>query len=83
MLLAAHHDAYFHSGTDDTSCVANNLAIAKAMVQSNYRPNYTVRFMFDTGEEFGYTTPTTTGASAPGMRSLTAIPVGRARSVSS
>jgi hypothetical protein len=55
VLLAAHHDAYFHSGTDDTSCVANNLAIAKAMVQSNYRPNYTVRFMFDTGEEFGYT----------------------------
>ena len=54
-LLAAHHDAYFHSGTDDTSCVANDLAIAKAMVASGYKPRHTVRFMFDTGEEFGYT----------------------------
>lgn len=54
-LLAAHHDAYFHSGTDDTSCVADNLAIAKAMVSSGYQPRHTVRFMFDTGEEFGYT----------------------------
>ena len=54
-LFAAHHDAYFHSGTDDTSCVANNLTIAKAMVSSHYRPRYTVRFLFDTGEEFGYT----------------------------
>jgi Peptidase family M28 len=55
VLLAAHHDAYFHSGTDDTSCVADNLAIAKAMVASGYQPKHTVRFMFDTAEEFGYT----------------------------
>ncbi len=55
VLLAAHHDAYFHSGTDDTSCVASNLAIAKAMVASGYQPRHTVRFMFDTAEEFGYT----------------------------
>ena len=35
--------------------MADNLAIAKAMVLSGYRPQHTVRFMFATGEEFGYT----------------------------
>ena len=55
ILFAAHHDIHFHAGTDDTACVANDLAIAKAMVKSGYRPAHTVRFMFDTGEEFGYT----------------------------
>ena len=32
-----------------------NLAIAKAMMMSGYKPQHTVRFMFVTGEEFGYT----------------------------
>ena len=55
VLFDAHHDAHFHSATDDTAGVASNLAIAKAMMMSGYRPQHTVRFMFVTGEEFGYT----------------------------
>ena len=55
VLFDAHHDAHFHSATDDTAGVASNLAIAKAMVMSGYRPRHTMRFMFVTGEEFGYT----------------------------
>lgn len=54
VLFGAHHDAYFHSATDDTDGDVNNLAIAKAMLLSGYRPQHTVRFMFSTGEEFGY-----------------------------
>jgi aminopeptidase YwaD len=54
VLFGAHHDAYFHSATDDTDGVVNNLTIAKAMVTSGYKPQHTVRFMFSTGEEFGY-----------------------------
>jgi hypothetical protein len=54
VLFGAHHDAYFHSATDDTDGDVSNLAIAKAMVMSGYRPQHTVRFMFTTGEEFGY-----------------------------
>lgn len=54
VLLGAHHDAYFHSATDDTDGVVDDLTIAKAMVKSGYKPQHTVRFMFSTGEEFGY-----------------------------
>ncbi len=55
VLFAAHHDVHFHAADDDSACVASNLAIAKAMVMSGYRPQHTVRFMVTTGEEFGYT----------------------------
>ncbi len=54
VLFSAHHDGYFHTATDDTDGVTNNLVIAKAMVKSHYRPQHTVRFMATTGEDFGY-----------------------------
>ncbi len=53
VLFAAHHDGYFHTATDDTDGVVNNLTIAKAMVLSRYRPQHTVRFIATTGEDFG------------------------------
>ena len=53
VLFAAHHDGYFQTATDDTDGVVNNLAIAKAMLMSHYRPQHTVRFMATTGEDFG------------------------------
>lgn len=55
VLFGSHHDIHFRAGTDDTSCVAHELAMAKAMVMSGYRPLHTVRFLITTGEEFGYT----------------------------
>ncbi len=55
VLFGAHHDVHFHAATDDSASVAANLAIAKAMKLSGYHPKHTVRFMFTTGEEFGYT----------------------------
>ena len=51
----AHHDAHFRAGLDDTGAVVATLAAAKAMKMSGYAPNRTVKFVFDTAEEFGYT----------------------------
>ncbi|HQF53065.1 MAG TPA: M20/M25/M40 family metallo-hydrolase [Thermoleophilia bacterium] len=51
----AHHDAHFRAGLDDTGAVVATLAAAKAMKMCGYRPNRTIKFVFDTAEEFGYT----------------------------
>ena len=53
VLFGAHHDGFFHTGTDNTSGCVGNLLTAKAMIASGYRPTHTVRFMWTTGEEYG------------------------------
>ena len=53
VLFGAHHDGFFHSGTDDTAGDVGNLLLAKAMVESGYKPRHTVRFLWTTGEEYG------------------------------
>jgi hypothetical protein len=53
VLIGAHHDGFFHTGTDNTSGCVGNLLMAKAMLMSGYRPEHTVRFMFTTAEEDG------------------------------
>ena len=55
VLLAAHQDAHFRAGADDTGGLVAMLAIAKAMRASGYQPRSTVVFLATTGEEFGYT----------------------------
>jgi len=55
ILIAAHHDAYFRAGLDDTAPVAQLLTIAKAMKTSGVRLRRPVIFLVTTGEEFGYT----------------------------
>jgi Iap family predicted aminopeptidase len=55
VVIAAHHDAYFRAGMDDTSGSAQALTLAKTMKLSGYRPQRTVVFFLTTGEEFGYT----------------------------
>jgi len=55
VLLAAHQDAHFRAGADDTAALVNMLTIAKAMRESGYRPKTTVVFLATAGEEFGYT----------------------------
>jgi hypothetical protein len=55
VILNAHHDAHFRAGLDDTGAVVATLAAAKAMKMSGYQPNRTIKFVFDTAEEFGYT----------------------------
>jgi Iap family predicted aminopeptidase len=55
VLMAAHQDAHFRAGADDTAALVNMLTIAKAMRASGYRPKTTVVFLATAGEEFGYT----------------------------
>ena len=55
ILLAAHQDAHFRAGADDTAALVNLLTIAKAMMTSAFRPGSTIVFLATTGEEFGYT----------------------------
>ena len=53
ILFNGHHDAWFTSAIDCTSCVAGVLAIAKAVKESGYAPARTLVFMTTTGEEWG------------------------------
>jgi hypothetical protein len=55
ILLAAHEDAHFRAGADDTGALVNLLAIAKAMKTSGLRPGSTIVFLATSGEEFGHT----------------------------
>ena len=55
ILIAAHQDAHFRAGADDTGALVNLITIAKAMKESGFRPGSTVVFLATTGEEFGYT----------------------------
>ena len=55
VVMAAHQDAHFRAGADDTGGLVNMLAIARAMRASGYRPGSTVVFLATVGEEFGYT----------------------------
>jgi hypothetical protein len=55
IVFAAHQDAHFRAGMDDTSALVNMLTIAKAMRISGYRPYHDVVFLATCGEEFGYT----------------------------
>jgi Iap family predicted aminopeptidase len=55
VLFAAHQDAHFRAGADDTAALVNMLTVARAMKASGYRPASTMVFLATTGEEFGYT----------------------------
>jgi Iap family predicted aminopeptidase len=55
VVMAAHQDAHFRAGADDTGGLVNMLTIARAMRASEYRPKATIVFLATVGEEFGYT----------------------------
>jgi hypothetical protein len=55
ILLASHKDHHFRDAFDDTGANVNELAIAKAMMESGYRPKHTIVFLFTTAEEYGLT----------------------------
>ena len=53
IFVFSHLDGYFHSQYDDAQGVAVSLAIAKALVDSGYEPDKTIRFCFHGAEEWG------------------------------
>ena len=77
----AHHDAHFRAGLDDTGAVVATLAAAKAMKMSGYTPKRASSSSSSTPPRSSATpTAGTTGASAPGTSSRSAIRTGWARS---
>lgn len=55
ILLAGHMDGYFHSYQDDLLGVGIILSIAKAMIESGFKPKHTIVFAAHGSEEYGYT----------------------------
>jgi len=53
IVFTAHHDAWFTSAADDSIAIGMVLALAKAVVESGYQPEYTWIFAPVTGEEYG------------------------------
>jgi len=53
--MLAHMDGYYHSQFDDAQGVSQVLMIAKAMVDSGYEPDKTIRFVTHGAEEWGFT----------------------------
>lgn len=53
IFVFAHVDGYFHSQYDDAQGLSVSLAIAKAMIDSGYEPDKTIRFCFHGSEEWG------------------------------
>lgn len=51
--LIAHYDGYYHSYFDDASGVSTILGIAKAIIDSGYKPNKTIRVITHAAEEWG------------------------------
>lgn len=55
ILVGAHMDGYYHSYFDDAFGCSVALAMARAVVQSGYKPAKTLRFVFHGAEEWGKT----------------------------
>jgi hypothetical protein len=54
VLLSAHHDTAGPGALDDTGPCVNLITLAKAMKMSGYEPQRTIKFLFTTGEEYGW-----------------------------
>lgn len=53
ILLGAHYDSFFHAYLDDAFGVGAVMAIVKALIDSGYEPEHTIRIIVHGAEEFG------------------------------
>jgi hypothetical protein len=53
IVVGAHHDGWFFGAFDNASGVASVLAIARALLERDWRPGRPVWFVTHTGEEYG------------------------------
>ncbi len=51
--ISAHSDAYFYGFQDDSLAVGLIMSLAKAMKETNYKPDRTILFVVFDAEEFG------------------------------
>ena len=52
-MLSAHYDSYFSGFQDDNTAIAMMLGIAKALVDSGFKPRNTIIFCAMAAEEWG------------------------------
>jgi hypothetical protein len=55
IMIGGHMDGYFHSYQDDLLGVGISLAIAKAVIETNFKPKHTIIVMAHGSEEYGVT----------------------------
>ncbi len=53
IVVGAHHDGWFSGAFDNASGVASMLAVAKALVEADWRPSRPIWFVSHTAEEYG------------------------------
>ncbi|MCQ2546512.1 MAG: M20/M25/M40 family metallo-hydrolase [Clostridia bacterium] len=53
IFVFSHMDGYFHSAYDDAQGCGISMGIAKALIDSDYVPDKTIRFCFHGAEEWG------------------------------
>jgi Iap family predicted aminopeptidase len=55
IVIGDHYDKWWYGASDDGSGVARLLGLAKAMVDSGYKPQRTIVFVATDAEEYGWT----------------------------
>jgi len=55
VLVADHYDKWWYGSSDNGASVGRMLGMAKALVDSHYKPAKTIIFLATDGEEFGWT----------------------------
>ncbi|MBU0623591.1 MAG: M28 family peptidase [Candidatus Thermoplasmatota archaeon] len=55
IVIGDHYDKWWYGASDDGSGVARLLGLAKAMVDSGYKPDRTIVFVATDAEEYGWT----------------------------
>ena len=53
LVVAGHHDGWFHAAFDDATGVAVTLELARAFGEAGVRPRRTIAFVSHTAEEYG------------------------------
>lgn len=53
VVVGDHYDAWFHGFLDDAVGVGGVLSLAKAMIETGYRPKRTIAFVLHDAEEYG------------------------------
>jgi len=54
IIIGGHYDKWWYSASDDSAGVSRLLGIARAMVESDYKPSRTIVFVALSAEEYGW-----------------------------
>lgn len=55
IVVGAHYDKWWYGAADNSGGVGQMLSLAKALIDSNYKPTHTIAFVAFGAEEYGWT----------------------------